>query len=176
MSAVDLGAVRAYFLGLQDRICAALEAEEGGAATFREDPWERPEGGGGRSRVLADGAALEQGGVGFSHVHGSALPAAASAHRPELAGRGFQALGVSLVLHPRNPYAPTTHMNVRFLLAEKAGDPPVWWFGGGFDLTPYYGFEEDAVAWHRAARAACQPFGEEVYPRFKRWCDEYFFL
>ena len=171
----DTAAVRAYLLDLQDRICAALEAEDG-AERFQEDSWERPEGGGGRSRVLTGGAVLEQGGVGFSHVHGPGLPASATAHRPELAGRGFEALGVSLVLHPRNPYAPTTHMNVRFFIAEKAGEEPVWWFGGGFDLTPYYGFEEDAVHWHRTALAACAPFGEEVYPKYKRWCDEYFFL
>ena len=171
----DTAAVRAYLLNLQDRICAALEAEDG-AERFQEDSWERPEGGGGRSRVLSGGAVLEQGGVGFSHVYGSGLPASATAHRPELAGRGFEALGVSLVLHPRNPYAPTTHMNVRFFIAEKAGEEPVWWFGGGFDLTPYYGFEEDAVHWHRTARAACAPFGEDVYPKYKRWCDEYFFL
>ncbi|HKV11885.1 MAG TPA: oxygen-dependent coproporphyrinogen oxidase [Thermoanaerobaculia bacterium] len=171
----DTAAVRAYLLDLQDRICAALEAEDG-AERFQEDSWERPEGGGGRSRVLTGGAVLEQGGVGFSHVHGPGLPASATAHRPELAGRGFEALGVSLVLHPRNPYAPTTHMNVRFFIAEKAGEEPVWWFGGGFDLTPYYGFEEDAVHWHRTAKAACAPFGEDVYPKYKRWCDEYFFL
>ncbi|HSK81655.1 MAG TPA: oxygen-dependent coproporphyrinogen oxidase [Thermoanaerobaculia bacterium] len=171
----DTAAVRAYLLDLQDRICAALEAEDG-AGRFEEDSWERPEGGGGRSRVMTGGALLEQGGVGFSHVHGPGLPASATAHRPEFAGRGFEALGVSLVLHPRNPYAPTTHMNVRFFIAEKAGEEPVWWFGGGFDLTPYYGFEEDAVHWHRTARAACAPFGEEVYPKYKRWCDEYFFL
>ncbi|RPH54241.1 oxygen-dependent coproporphyrinogen oxidase [bacterium] len=171
----DTAAVRAYFLDLQDRICAALEAEDGGAR-FEEDVWERPEGGGGRSRVLSEGAVLEKGGVGFSHVFGPGLPASATAHRPELAGRSFQALGVSLVFHPRNPYAPTTHMNVRFFLAEREGAEPVWWFGGGFDLTPYYGFEDDAVHWHRTAREACAPFGEDVYPRFKRWCDEYFFL
>lgn len=171
----DTAAVRAYFLDLQDRICAALEAEDGGAR-FEEDVWERPEGGGGRSRVLSEGTVLEKGGVGFSHVFGPGLPASATAHRPELAGRSFQALGVSLVFHPRNPYAPTTHMNVRFFLAEREGAEPVWWFGGGFDLTPYYGFEGDAVHWHRTAREACAPFGEDVYPRFKRWCDEYFFL
>jgi coproporphyrinogen III oxidase len=171
----DTTAVRAYLLDLQDRICAALEVEDG-AGRFEEDSWERPEGGGGRSRVLTGGAVLEQGGVGFSHVHGPGLPASATAHRPELAGRGFEALGVSLVLHPQNPYAPTTHMNVRFFIAEKAGEEPVWWFGGGFDLTPYYGFEEDAVHWHRTALTACAPFGEEVYPKYKRWCDEYFFL
>jgi coproporphyrinogen III oxidase len=171
----DTDSVRAYLLDLQDRICAALEAEDSGAR-FEEDSWERPEGGGGRSRVLSEGAVLEKGGVGFSHVFGPGLPASATAHRPELAGRSFQALGVSLVFHPRNPYAPTTHMNVRFFLAEREGHEPVWWFGGGFDLTPYYGFEGDAVHWHRTAREACAPFGEDVYPRFKMWCDEYFFL
>ncbi|HEY3569800.1 MAG TPA: oxygen-dependent coproporphyrinogen oxidase [Thermoanaerobaculia bacterium] len=172
---VDIAAVRSYLLDLQDRICAAVEAEDG-VARFAEDSWERPEGGGGRSRVLSEGAVFEQAGVGFSHVFGPGLPASATAQRPELAGRSFEALGVSLVFHPRNPYAPTTHMNVRFFLAEKEGAEPVWWFGGGFDLTPYYGFEEDAVHFHRTARAACEPFGPEVYPRYKKWCDEYFFL
>ncbi len=172
---IDIAAVRGYLLGLQDRICAAIEAEEGGAH-FAEDAWERPGGGGGRSRVLAEGAVFEQAGVGFSHVFGPGLPPSATAQRPDLAGRGFEAIGVSLVFHPRNPYAPTTHMNVRFFLAEKEGHEPVWWFGGGFDLTPYYGFEEDAVHFHRTARGACEPFGPETYPRFKRWCDEYFFL
>jgi len=126
--------------------------------------------------VLSEGAAFEQAGVGFSHVHGPGLPPSATVQRPELAGRSFEALGVSLVFHPHNPFAPTTHMNVRFFLAEKPGEEPVWWFGGGFDLTPYYGFEEDAIHWHRTARAACEPFGAEVYQRFKRWCDDYFFL
>ncbi|HYU31348.1 MAG TPA: oxygen-dependent coproporphyrinogen oxidase [Thermoanaerobaculia bacterium] len=171
----DLPPVKLYLLDLQDRICAAIEAEDG-AGRFLEDSWERPEGGGGRSRVLSEGAVLEQAGVGFSHVHGSGLPPSATAQRPELAGRSFEALGVSLVFHPHNPYVPTTHMNVRFFLAEKPGAEPVWWFGGGFDLTPYYGFEEDAVHWHRTARAACEPFGAEAYPRFKKWCDEYFYL
>jgi coproporphyrinogen III oxidase len=172
---IDIAAVRGYLLGLQDRICAAIEAEDGGAR-FAEDAWERPGGGGGRSRVLAEGAVFEQAGVGFSHVFGPILPPSATAQRPDLAGRGFEAIGVSLVFHPRNPYAPTTHMNVRFFLAEKEGHAPAWWFGGGFDLTPYYGFEEDAVHFHRTAREACEPFGPETYPRFKRWCDEYFFL
>lgn len=171
----DLPSVKSYLLGLQDRICAAIEAEDG-ACKFQEQVWERPEGGGGRSRVMTEGAVLEQGGVGFSHVHGPGLPPSATLQRPELAGRSFQALGVSLVFHPRNPWVPTTHMNVRFFLAEKPGEEPVWWFGGGFDLTPYYGFEEDAVHWHRTARAACEPFGAEVYPRFKKWCDDYFYL
>jgi coproporphyrinogen III oxidase len=172
---IDIAAVRAYLLGLQDRICAAVEAEDG-EARFAEDSWERPGGGGGRSRVLADGGVFEQAGVGFSHVFGPGLPPSATAQRPDLAGRSFEAVGVSLVFHPHNPYVPTTHMNVRFFLAEKEGHDPVWWFGGGFDLTPYYGFEEDAVHFHRTARAACEPFGPEVYPRYKKWCDEYFFL
>jgi len=172
---IDTAAVRAYLLSLQDRICAAIEAEDG-AARFREDVWERSEGGGGRSRVLSEGGVFEQAGVSFSDVFGSGLPPSATAQRPELAGRSFEALGVSLVFHPRNPYAPTTHMNVRFFIAEKEGSEPVWWFGGGFDLTPYYGFEEDAVHWHRTAREACAPFGPGVYPRYKKWCDEYFFL
>jgi len=171
----DTAAVRRYLLELQDRICAAIEAEDG-AERFQEDLWERPEGGGGRSRVLSEGAVFEQAGVGFSHVSGPGLPASATVNRPDLAGRSWEALGVSLVFHPRNPYAPTTHMNVRFFIAEKSGHEPVWWFGGGFDLTPYYGFEEDAVHWHRTAREACASFGPEVYPRYKKWCDEYFFL
>jgi coproporphyrinogen III oxidase len=172
---VDIAAVREYLLGLQDRICAAVEAEDG-AARFAEDSWERPGGGGGRSRVLVEGGVFEQAGVGFSHVFGPGLPPSATAQRPDLAGRSFEAIGVSLVFHPHNPHAPTTHMNVRFFLAERPGHDPVWWFGGGFDLTPYYGFEEDAVHFHRTARAACEPFGPEVYPRYKKWCDEYFFL
>jgi len=173
--APDIAAVRTYLLGLQDRICAELAAEDGGMG-FREDAWERPEGGGGRTRVMEDGAVFEKAGVNFSEVSGGRLPASATAQRPELAGRSFRALGVSLVIHPRNPYVPTSHANVRFFVAERAGHQPVWWFGGGFDLTPYYGFHEDAVHWHRTARDACAPFGPEVYPRFKRWCDEYFYL
>jgi coproporphyrinogen III oxidase len=171
----DVSAVRAYLLDLQERICAELAAEDGGMG-FREDGWERPEGGGGRTRVMEDGAVFEKAGVNFSEVSGTKLPPSATAQRPELAGRSFQALGVSLVIHPRNPYVPTSHANVRFFVAERAGHQPVWWFGGGFDLTPYYGFHEDAVHWHRTARDACAPFGSEVYPRFKRWCDEYFYL
>jgi coproporphyrinogen III oxidase len=171
----DLSSVQSYLLDLQDRICSAIEAEDG-TGRFEEDTWERPEGGGGRSRVMSEGVVFEQAGVGFSHVHGPGLPPSATAQRPELAGRSFEALGVSLVFHPHNPYVPTTHMNVRFFLAEKPDAEPVWWFGGGFDLTPYYGFEDDAVHWHRTARAACEPFGAEVYPRLKTWCDEYFYL
>jgi coproporphyrinogen III oxidase len=164
-----------YLLDLQDSICTGL-AEEDGVAGFREDAWERPEGGGGRTRVMSGGAVFEQGGINFSHVFGTNLPASATAHRPELAGRAFQAMGVSLVMHPANPYAPTSHANVRFFVAEKPGAEPVWWFGGGFDLTPYYGFDADVIHWHRSARAACAPFGEQVYPRLKQWCDDYFFL
>ncbi|MDZ4263020.1 MAG: oxygen-dependent coproporphyrinogen oxidase [Pseudomonadota bacterium] len=175
MSRPDIQAVKAYLLDLQTRICAELEAEDGGAK-FIEDAWQREQGGGGRTRVLSDGAAFEQAGVNFSEVFGSQMPASATAHRPELAGRNFHAMGVSLVIHPHNPYVPTSHANVRFFIAEKEGEEPIWWFGGGFDLTPYYPFEDDAVHWHRVAREACEPFGKEVYPRFKKWCDEYFVL
>lgn len=171
----QIEAVRQYLLGLQDRICAGL-ADEDGAADFIVDEWERPEGGGGRSRVLAEGKVLEKAGVNFSHVMGDALPPSATAARPELAGRSFQALGVSLVIHPRNPYAPTSHANVRLFIAEKPGEEPVWWFGGGYDLTPYYGFDEDCIHWHRTAADACAPFGDEIYGELKRWCDDYFYL
>ena len=170
-----IASVRRYLLDVQERICAGL-AEEDGQADFIVDEWQRPEGGGGRSRVLSDGAALEKAGVNFSHVMGEGLPASATAARPELAGRRYQALGVSLVIHPRNPYAPTSHANVRFFVAEKPGQEPVWWFGGGYDLTPYYGFDEDCVHWHRSAFEACAPFGVGVYERYKKWCDEYFHL
>ncbi len=173
--AIDVSAVKNYLLGLQDSICAALEQEDGGAR-FREDNWTRDAGGGGRTRILAEGAVFEKGGVGFSHVYGEQLPPSASAHRPELAGRTWQALGVSLVIHPRNPYVPTSHANVRLFVAEQPGEAPVWWFGGGFDLTPYYGFDEDCAHWHCTARNACAPFGPAIYPRFKKWCDDYFFL
>lgn len=172
---IDIAAVKAYLLDLQDRICAVLAAEDGQAG-FAEDAWERPAGGGGRTRVLADGAVFEQAGVNFSYVAGDKLPPSATAQRPELAGRSFQAMGVSLVIHPRNPWVPTSHANVRFFVAEQADAPPVWWFGGGFDLTPYYGFAEDCTHWHRTAKAACEPFGADVYPRYKQWCDEYFYL
>jgi len=167
--------VKDYLIDLQDRICSELSAEDGGADFIIEE-WDRPEGGGGRSRVLADGAALEKAGVNFSHVMGEELTPSATAARPELAGRSYQALGVSLVIHPRNPYAPTSHANVRLFIAEKPGEEPVWWFGGGYDLTPYYGFDEDCVHWHRTAADACAPFGDDVYPQYKQWCDEYFFL
>ena len=171
----DLNSVKNYLLGLQDSICNSLAAADGGKG-FQEDSWERQQGGGGRSRVLEDGMVFEKAGVNFSHVHGDRLPGSATAARPELAGRSFEALGVSLVIHPHNPYVPTSHTNVRFFLAEKPGEAPVWWFGGGYDLTPYYGFEEDCIHWHRTAKAACEPFGPEVYPRYKKWCDDYFFL
>ena len=174
MQSVDLNAIKQYLLNLQDDICAQLHEVDGGR--FIEDSWQREEGGGGRSRVLENGAVIEKGGVNFSHVFGTRLPPSATAHRPELAGRHWQAMGVSLVIHPRNPYAPTSHANVRFFVAEKEGEEPVWWFGGGFDLTPYYGDEGDVRDWHRTARDACQPFGDDIYPRFKTWCDDYFFL
>jgi coproporphyrinogen III oxidase len=176
MSEPNIEAVKAYLMDLQDRICQGIEGEEP-TARFEEDNWAYDNGvGGGRTRVMAGGDVIEPGGVNYSHVVGKTLPPSATAHRADLAGRGFQALGVSLVIHPRNPYVPTSHANVRFFIAEKENEPPVWWFGGGFDLTPYYPFEEDAVAWHQAARDACQPFGKKVYPEYKKWCDEYFFL
>lgn len=171
----DKAAVKAYLLDLQDRICNALAAEDGNAQ-FMEDSWTRTEGGGGRSRVLTNGAVIEKGGVNFSHVHGTQMPASATAHRPELAGRAFEAMGVSLVIHPHNPYVPTSHANVRFFIAEKEGAAPVWWFGGGYDLTPYYGNESDVIHWHQTAKNACDSLGDHLYPRFKKWCDDYFYL
>jgi coproporphyrinogen III oxidase len=167
--------VKNYLLNLQDSICAALEGEEP-EAQFIEDLWTRDEGGGGRTRVLTNGQVFEQGGVNFSHVSGFSLPPSATAKRPELANRQFEAMGVSLVMHPLNPYVPTCHANVRFLIAEKVDEPTIWWFGGGFDLTPYYPFEEDVVHWHQTARIACQPFGDDIYPAYKKWCDDYFYL
>ena len=175
LSHARLDDVKTYLLDLQERLCAALAAEDGGQG-FREDAWERPEGGGGRSRVIEGGRVFEKGGVNFSHVFGERLPPSATAARPELAGRSFHAVGVSWVLHPENPHVPTSHGNVRFFIAEKPGESPVWWFGGGFDLTPYYPVLEDVVHWHRVARDACAPFGEGVYPRYKAWCDDYFYL
>lgn len=172
---VDIDQVKRYLIQLQDDICHSLQNEDS-QKTFIEDSWQRPEGGGGRSRVIENGGVFEKAGVNFSHVYGKQLPQAASAKRPELAGRSFQALGVSLVLHPHNPYVPTSHANVRFFSAEKPGEPTVWWFGGGYDLTPYYGFDEDCIAWHQTARNSCAPFGEDVYPWMKKWCDDYFYL
>jgi coproporphyrinogen III oxidase len=171
---VDTEAVHAYLTGLQGRIVAELEAIDGGL--FRSDQWSRPAGGGGLTRIIEEGRVFERAGVGFSRVQGPNLPPSASANRPELAGRSFDAMGVSLVLHPRNPYCPTVHMNVRCFVALKEGADPVWWFGGGMDLTPYYGFEEDARHFHAACKAAVEPFDPAYHARFKKWCDEYFFL
>jgi len=171
----DIQQVKTFLLQLQENITQQLAAADG-QGQFAEDQWVREEGGGGQSRVLTDGAVFEQAGVNFSHVSGATLPASATAHRPELAGRSFQAMGVSLVIHPLSPYVPTSHANVRFFIAEKEGEAPVWWFGGGFDLTPYYGFEEDARHWHLTAQQLCQPFGDDVYPKYKKWCDDYFFI
>jgi coproporphyrinogen III oxidase len=167
--------VDASLRDLQDRICAALERADG-AEHFAEDAWTRAAGGGGRTRVLKNGAVFEQAGVNYSRVTGDKLPPSATAHRPQLAGRQWTACGVSLVVHPRNPYVPTSHANVRYFEADRPGEEPVWWFGGGFDLTPFYPFDEDCVHWHRVARDLCAPFGDEVYPKYKKWCDEYFYL
>ncbi|RMX21057.1 oxygen-dependent coproporphyrinogen oxidase [Legionella jordanis] len=172
-NAIEL--VKDYLLQLQNNICKHLELLDS-QERFIEDRWTRELGGGGITRVLSSGGIFEKAGVNFSHVSGEHLPASASAHRPELAGRKFSALGVSLVIHPRNPFVPTSHANVRFFIAEKEGSLPIWWFGGGFDLTPYYGFREDCKHWHQTALAACEPFGAEIYPKFKTWCDEYFYL
>lgn len=172
---IDVSAVKKYLLDLQDRICQSLEQEDGGTR-FIEEQWQREEGGGGRTRVLRKGKVFEQAGVNFSHVMGASMPPSATAHRPELVGRSFQAMGVSSVVHPLNPFVPTTHLNVRLFVAEKAGEEPVWWFGGGYDLTPYYGFSEDCKYWHMTAKNACDQFSEEFYPRFKKWADEYFYL
>ena len=172
---MDFHAVKSYLLGLQDSICQALEAEDA-QASFQQDQWEREEGGGGRSRVMADGAVFEKAGVGFSHVMGSKLPPSATASRPELAGRSWQAMGVSLVIHPENPYVPTSHANVRFFVAEKEDEESVWWFGGGFDLTPFYPMDEDCEHFHRVARDAMSPFGPHYYAKYKAACDAYFYL
>lgn len=171
----DISKVIDYLKKLQDTICTALECTDG-SATFIEDNWKRAEGGGGRTRVLTNGNIIEQGGVNFSVVSGDKLPPSATAHRPELAGRTWRACGVSLVIHPKNPHIPTSHANVRFFIAEKEGETPVWWFGGGFDLTPFYPVIEDVKHWHQVAADLCQPFGEHVYPEYKKWCDEYFYL
>jgi coproporphyrinogen III oxidase len=172
---IDTDAVKDYLMNLQDQISVSIDDLDG-KQRCQEDNWQRDSGGGGRTRVLANGELFEQAGVNFSHVHGDKLPASATAQRPELEGRDFHAMGVSLVIHPRNPYVPTTHMNVRFFMAEKDNTDPVWWFGGGFDLTPYYGFEEDAIHWHRMAQQACEGFGEDLYIKYKQWCDNYFYL
>ena len=171
---MNIAGVKDFLTELQELIVERIEQVDG--KTFRRESWDRPEGGGGISCVLEEGNVLERGGVNFSHVFGKGLPPSATAARPELAGRSFQAMGVSLVFHPRNPYAPTVHMNVRFFVAEKEGQDPVWWFGGGMDLTPYYGFEEDAIHFHQTCRNALQPFGPDYHPKFKKWCDEYFYL
>lgn len=175
MNIPDSDSVKDFFLQLQDSLCGQLAASDGGAA-FTEDKWQRESGGGGRSRVLKSGALFEQAVVNFSHICGDNLPPSATAHRPELAGCRYQAMGVSLVLHPHNPYVPAAHANVRFFMAEKAGCEPVWWYGGGFDLTPFYPFAEDAVHWHTVARDICRPLGEDAWPRYKKWCDDYFYL
>ncbi|MDG1034695.1 MAG: oxygen-dependent coproporphyrinogen oxidase [Luminiphilus sp.] len=172
---MDLPAVEQYLKGLQRSICDELSAIDG-AASFEMESWDRPEGGGGISRVLAEGDVFEKGGVNFSYVEGGKMPGSATQHRPELAGRSFKAMGVSLVMHPKNPYAPTSHANVRCFVAEKEGEAPVWWMGGGFDLTPYYGQEEDVIHWHQTAKNACAPFGDDVHAKYKKWCDDYFYL
>lgn len=175
MSQVNIEQVITFLKSLQDNICTELEIADG-SGQFVEDNWTRAEGGGGRSRVLSNGTVIEQGGVNFSVVSGSKLPPSATAHRPELAGRTWQACGVSLVIHPKNPFIPTSHANVRFFIAEKEGEDPVWWFGGGFDLTPFYPFKDDVIHWHQTAKNLCDPFGESVYQEHKKWCDEYFYL
>ena len=175
MSQINFDQVVDFLKSLQDRICDALETADG-SGKFIEDNWQRQEGGGGRTRVLTDGTVIEQGGVNFSTVSGDKLPPSATAHRPELAGRTWQACGVSLVIHPKNPHIPTSHANVRFFIAEKEGEAPVWWFGGGFDLTPFYPVKEDVVHWHQTAADLCAPFGDDIYQQHKQWCDEYFYL
>lgn len=172
---MDTDNVKIYLLTLQDQISEALMSIDS-TLELIEDEWTRDAGGGGRSRVMREGEVFEQAGINFSHVYGPSLPPSASANRPELAGRSFQAMGNSLVIHPLNPYVPTTHMNIRFFIAEKDDEAPIWWFGGGFDLTPYYGFEEDARHWHATAKKACIDFGDDVYEKYKKWCDEYFYL
>ncbi len=175
MSQPDTAAVKQFLLSLQNDICNALENTDSGKQ-FVQEEWQRDGGGGGRTRVLENGDIFEQAGVNFSHVTGASMPASATAKRPELEGRSFEAMGVSLVLHPKNPYVPTTHANVRFFIAEKEGCDPIWWFGGGFDLTPYYPFEEDVIFWHEQAKIACDKIDPDYYGKYKQWCDEYFFL
>ena len=172
---IPAGSFEQWLRDLQSGICDAIEDQDG-SGRFETTSWEREEGGGGESRLLREGTIFEQAGVNFSKVSGAELPPTASAQRPELAGRSFEAMGISLVLHPHNPHVPTTHMNVRLFHAQKDGEPPVWWFGGGFDLTPYYPQMEDVIHWHQTARAALDPHGEDLYPEFKSWCDRYFYL
>ena len=168
--------VKKYLVQLQESICSDLELLDG-RAIFEKDRWTKEDGGGsGITSVICDGNIFEKGGVNFSIVQGNKMPKSASAIRPELEGRKYTALGISLVMHPENPYIPTTHANVRFFVAEEPGKVPIWWFGGGFDLTPFYGFDEDAVHWHKTAKKACLPFGEKVYSQYKKWCDDYFYL
>jgi len=171
----NISSIEQWLISFQDSVCDSLEGRDG-SAKFIEDKWERTGFGFGRTKIMSQGAVFEQAGVNFSSVKGEALPPAATAKRPELVGRSFRAMGVSIVVHPNNPYVPTTHANLRFIRADKDGEEPVWWFGGGFDLTPYYGFEEDAIFWHTAARDACSKYGEDVYPKFKQWCDDYFYI
>jgi coproporphyrinogen III oxidase len=171
----NIASVQLFLMGLQDRICTALENADGGGR-FQQDQWQRAEGGGGRSRIMKEGAVFEQAGVGFSEVSGATMPATATAHRPELAGAAWRALGVSLVIHPRNPYVPTAHANVRYFEATPAQGDPIWWFGGGFDLTPFYPFDEDVQHWHRVAKSIADPFGADRYENHKAWCDRYFYL
>lgn len=171
----NISSIEQWLTSFQDSVCDSLEGRDG-SAKFIEDKWERTGFGFGRTKIMSQGAVFEQAGVNFSSVKGEALPPAATAKRPELVGRSFRAMGVSIVVHPNNPYVPTTHANLRFIRADKDGEEPVWWFGGGFDLTPYYGFEEDAIFWHSAARDACSKYGEDIYPKFKQWCDDYFYI
>ena len=175
MQKIDIESVKSFLLSLQDSICSELEQVDAGKK-FAEDRWDRPEGGFGVTRVLDNGNVFEKAGVNFSHVYGDNLPPSASASRPELAGRSFQAMGVSLVIHPHNPHVPTSHANIRFFIAHKEGEEPIWWFGGGLDLTPYYGYEEDCQHWHQMAFDSCRDFPEELYPKFKKWCDDYFHI
>jgi len=172
---VSAQSVKTYLLALQNSICKGLESQEP-SIRFEKDQWDRPEGGGGESRVMIGGQVFEQAGVNFSHVMGETLPPSATAARPELTGRRYEAMGVSLVIHPNNPYIPTSHANVRFFIAYAEGEDPIWWFGGGFDLTPYYGNQEDCIHWHQTAKDLCQPFGEDKYSKYKAWCDDYFYL
>lgn len=173
MSGIKVEEVKAFLIELQSQICSGLEDLDSDA-NFQTDQWDRDTGGSGITRVISDGAVFEKGGVNFSHVFGDSMPASATATRPELAGRAWQAMGISLVIHPVNPFVPTSHANFRMFVAEKEGEDPVWWFGGGYDLTPYYGFEEDCVHWHQQAKQACEDFGPKYYPLFKKQCDDYF--